>query len=81
LLRAAQVRTASWLSVPSRARRHREALASAIATQLHDRNRSFALFATHCFELTAFAAIYEDAINGATDDATARIPTLWKNID
>jgi len=39
------------------------ALASAIATQLHDRNRSFALFATHYFELTEFPAKHERAIN------------------
>jgi hypothetical protein len=30
------------------------ALAGAIATQLHDRNRAFTLFATHYFELTEF---------------------------
>ena len=30
------------------------ALAGAIASQLHDRNRAFTLFATHYFELTAF---------------------------
>jgi DNA mismatch repair protein MutS len=39
------------------------ALASAIATQLHDRNRSFTLFATHYFELTAFPEKHERAIN------------------
>jgi DNA mismatch repair protein MutS len=39
------------------------ALASAIATQLHDRNRSFTLFATHYFELTAFPTRHERAIN------------------
>jgi DNA mismatch repair protein MutS len=39
------------------------ALAGAIATQLHDRNRSFTLFATHYFELTEFAARHERAIN------------------
>ncbi|MES1161848.1 MAG: DNA mismatch repair protein MutS, partial [Rhizobacter sp.] len=39
------------------------ALASAIATQLHDRNRSFTLFATHYFELTEFPAKHERAIN------------------
>jgi DNA mismatch repair protein MutS len=39
------------------------ALASAIATQLHDRNRSFALFATHYFELTEFPAKHERAVN------------------
>jgi DNA mismatch repair protein MutS len=32
------------------------ALAGAIATQLHDRNRAFTLFATHYFELTEFPA-------------------------
>jgi DNA mismatch repair ATPase MutS len=30
------------------------ALAGAIASQLHDRNKSFTLFATHYFELTDF---------------------------
>jgi DNA mismatch repair protein MutS len=39
------------------------ALASAIAAQLHDRNRCFTLFATHYFELTAFPAKHERAIN------------------
>lgn len=39
------------------------ALAGAIATQLHDRNRSFTLFATHYFELTEFPAKHERAIN------------------
>jgi DNA mismatch repair protein MutS len=39
------------------------ALAGAIATQLHDRNRSFTLFATHYFELTEFPARHEGAIN------------------
>ena len=39
------------------------ALAGAIATQLHDRNRSFTLFATHYFELTEFPAKHDHAIN------------------
>ncbi|MFT3665265.1 DNA mismatch repair protein MutS [Piscinibacter sp.] len=39
------------------------ALAGAIATQLHERNRSFTLFATHYFELTEFPAKHERAIN------------------
>jgi len=39
------------------------ALASAIASQLHDRNRSFTLFATHYFELTEFPAKHAQAIN------------------
>ncbi|MFM7507073.1 MAG: MutS-related protein, partial [Rubrivivax sp.] len=39
------------------------ALAGAIAQQLHDRNRSFTLFATHYFELTEFPARHERAIN------------------
>lgn len=39
------------------------ALAGAIASQLHDRNRSFTLFATHYFELTEFPAKHERAIN------------------
>ncbi len=47
------------------------ALAGAIASQLHDRNRAFTLFATHYFELTAFARDHKGAINlhvGAVDD-------------
>jgi DNA mismatch repair protein MutS len=39
------------------------ALASAIATQLHDRNRAFTLFATHYFELTEFPARHAHALN------------------
>ena len=39
------------------------ALAGAIASQLHDRNRAFTLFATHYFELTAFAQAHERAVN------------------
>lgn len=39
------------------------ALAGAIATQLHDRNRAFTLFATHYFELTAFPAKHAGALN------------------
>ncbi|MFT3821330.1 MAG: DNA mismatch repair protein MutS [Rubrivivax sp.] len=39
------------------------ALAGAIATQLHERNRSFTLFATHYFELTEFPARHERAVN------------------
>jgi DNA mismatch repair protein MutS len=39
------------------------ALASAIAAQLHDRNRAFTLFATHYFELTEFPASHERALN------------------
>jgi len=39
------------------------ALAGAIATHLHDRNRSFVLFATHYFELTAFPAKHAGALN------------------
>ena len=39
------------------------ALASAIAVQLHERNRAFTLFATHYFELTEFAATHERALN------------------
>ena len=39
------------------------ALAAAIATHLHDRNRAFTLFATHYFELTEFPATHERAIN------------------
>jgi DNA mismatch repair protein MutS len=39
------------------------ALASAIASHLHDRNRAFTLFATHYFELTAFPARHERAAN------------------
>jgi DNA mismatch repair protein MutS len=39
------------------------ALAGAIASHLHDRNRSFTLFATHYFELTAFPREHERALN------------------
>ncbi len=39
------------------------ALAGAIASQLHDKNRSFTLFATHYFELTEFPAKHPQAIN------------------
>jgi DNA mismatch repair protein MutS len=39
------------------------ALAGAIATQLHERNKSFTLFATHYFELTEFPAKHDRAIN------------------
>jgi len=39
------------------------ALASAIATQLHDKTQSFTLFATHYFELTEFPAKHHQAIN------------------
>ena len=39
------------------------ALAGAIATQLHDRNKSFTLFATHYFELTELPQKHERAIN------------------
>ena len=39
------------------------ALAGAIAHHLHDRNRSFTLFATHYFELTDFPLRHERALN------------------
>jgi DNA mismatch repair protein MutS len=39
------------------------ALASAIASHLHDRNRSFTLFATHYFELTEFPTKHAQAVN------------------
>jgi DNA mismatch repair protein MutS len=39
------------------------ALAGAIASHLHDRNRSFTLFATHYFELTAFPRDHAGAVN------------------
>jgi DNA mismatch repair protein MutS len=39
------------------------ALAGAIATQLHERNRSFTLFATHYFELTDFPSRHSQAVN------------------
>jgi DNA mismatch repair protein MutS len=39
------------------------ALASAIATQLHDRTQAFTLFATHYFELTEFPASHHAAQN------------------
>ncbi len=39
------------------------ALAGAIASQLHDRNKSFTLFATHYFELTEFPTRHDRAVN------------------
>ena len=39
------------------------ALAAAIASYLHDKNRAFTLFATHYFELTEFPAKHERALN------------------
>jgi DNA mismatch repair protein MutS len=39
------------------------ALAGAIATHLHDKNRAFTLFATHYFELTSFPEKHAGAIN------------------
>ena len=39
------------------------ALAGAIASQLHDRNKSFTLFATHYFELTDFPTRHQGAVN------------------
>jgi len=39
------------------------ALAGAIAHHLHERNRSFTLFATHYFELTHFPLKHERALN------------------
>ena len=39
------------------------ALASAIASQLHDKTQAYTLFATHYFELTAFPAMHHAAIN------------------
>jgi DNA mismatch repair protein MutS len=39
------------------------ALAGAIASQLHDRNKAFTLFATHYFELTAFPERHAGAVN------------------
>jgi DNA mismatch repair protein MutS len=39
------------------------ALAGAIASHLHERNRSFTLFATHYFELTQFPLKHERALN------------------
>jgi DNA mismatch repair protein MutS len=39
------------------------ALAGAIASHLHDKNRSFVLFATHYFELTAFPERHGGAVN------------------
>ena len=39
------------------------ALASAIASQLHDKTQAYTLFATHYFELTEFPAMHHAAIN------------------
>ena len=49
------------------------ALAGAIASQLHDRNKAFTLFATHYFELTELPAKARHAINmhvSATESGT-----------
>jgi DNA mismatch repair protein MutS len=46
------------------------ALASGIATHLHDKTQAFSLFATHYFELTEFPASHHAALNmhvGATE--------------
>ena len=46
------------------------ALASGIATHLHDKTQAFTLFATHYFELTEFPAAHHAAVNmhvGATE--------------
>jgi DNA mismatch repair protein MutS len=46
------------------------ALASGIATHLHDKTQAFTLFATHYFELTEFPASHHAAVNmhvGATE--------------
>jgi DNA mismatch repair protein MutS len=46
------------------------ALASGIATHLHDKTQAFTLFATHYFELTEFPASHHAALNmhvGATE--------------
>ncbi|MGE0072500.1 MAG: DNA mismatch repair protein MutS, partial [Thiomonas sp.] len=48
------------------------ALAAAIAAQLHDRNRSLTLFATHYFELTEMVQSHAHAVNvhvGAAETA------------
>ena len=39
------------------------ALASAIATQLHDKTQAYTLFATHYFELTEFPGTHRGAVN------------------
>jgi DNA mismatch repair protein MutS len=39
------------------------ALASAIATHLHDKTQAYTLFATHYFELTGFPATHHAAVN------------------
>jgi DNA mismatch repair protein MutS len=39
------------------------ALAGAIATQLHEKNRAFTLFATHYFDLTEFPKRHDRALN------------------
>lgn len=50
------------------------ALASGIATHLHDRTRAFTLFATHYFELTELSARHQHAMNvhvGATETGSS----------
>jgi len=49
------------------------ALASGIATHLHDRTKAFTLFATHYFELTELSARHQHAVNvhvGATESGS-----------
>jgi len=48
------------------------ALAGAIASHLHDRNRAFTLFATHYFELTDFPLKHERAANVHVSAAESR---------
>jgi DNA mismatch repair protein MutS len=48
------------------------ALAGAIASHLHDRNRAFTLFATHYFELTEFPVKHERALNVHVSAAETR---------
>ena len=48
------------------------ALAGAIATHLHERNRSFTLFATHYFELTEFPVKHGRALNVHVSAAETR---------
>ena len=49
------------------------ALAGAIATHLHEKNRAFTLFATHYFELTAFPARHAGAVNMHVSAVESRV--------
>ncbi len=58
------------------------ALAGAIAHHLHEKNRSFTLFATHYFELTDFPSQHERALNvhvAAVESGERRSPSCTRS--